>query len=719
MRKSTGLPAGTAAFVTAPLGGGGFSTGIQFANDGTYVHQEDVMGAYVVPNGSTVHQQLATASSMPAAKIGANRPNNSAYTDGADGCYACAIAPNDSQRIYMTWNGELFKSTNQGASFSYIAGPYTMKANTGAQRLFHSRMVVDPQNANVFMLGPQQGTIVYSTDGGTTILTLTVSAGTTDYPHLVACDPSSSVVSSIKQKWAYSIAGTGIYQSTNGPGGTYSLLSGSPTNPCCMVYDASGNLWTIDGTTGKVYKKTPAGTMAEVTSISARSWASLAVNPQNTNQVVAIDGSGYFSVSNDGGTTWLGPWFEAFNGGINVYSTTVKWFGKTTGARVFPSQMTFHPTNNKLYIANGIGVVWCNPPTANGNPFWLYEDSFGDESLEADWVLCPPGGNAIFCVRDKGFFPLTSEDPNRRLNSQYFPRVGSTLEHGWHCDYVPGSPTHLVGCCSWNNNAHGYSRDGGNSWTQFSGNHPDTASVVNGGCIIPASDNDLYWFPGANQRAAQSHDNGATWSAISEFASVGSGNETGFGFGAFNMQRVACSDKTTGDVYCWNYGPTAVPSLKGIWKRAYGTSSFVQQCTSITGSGVGGYHARLICVPGNSGHLFFSGDYDTGVLRSTDGGQTWSSVANTSLVRSIACGKAAPGKTYPAIYFIGALSGAYGLYRSDDNCSTWVLMAAYPGNFAGGINTVAASQDVYGKVYLGTDHGGGLIGTYNSAFSVT
>jgi len=719
MRKTNGLPAGTASFTRMPLGGGGFSTGIQFANDGTYVHQEDVYGAYIKGPSATSHTQLFTSASLPAADVVPLRPSQGSLTDG-EGCYACAIAPSDATRIYATWNASIYKSANGGTSFSKLTGgPYTTLANTGGQRLFHNRMIVDPQNPNVFMFGPQQGNIIYSTDGST-LSSLTVSAGTTNYPHLVAVDPSSSVVGSIKQKWAYSIAGTGIYQSTNGPGGTYSLLSGSPTNPCSMIYDAAGNLWAVDGTTYQVYKKTPAGSFAATSlTVGSQAWCTVAVNPQNTNQVVVMDQNGAIVTSADGGTTWTDRWYpNGYGGGIYAYSTSILWMGKSKTAQIFPSQLAFHPTNGKLYCANGIGVTVANSVPAYGSPWWWYEETLGDESVETDWILCPPGGNAIVAVRDKGFFPLVSEDSTRRLNIQYFPRAGSTLEHGWHCDYVPGAPTHIVGCCSYNNNAHGYSLDGGITWTQFTGNHPD-GGIVYGGCIIPASDNDLYWFPANNARAAQSHDQGATWSLISEFSLMSAGAETGFGFSMWNQMRPACSDKATGDVYCWNYGPSAFPALKGIWKRAYGTSTFVRQCTSIAGSGVAGSQARLICVPGNSGHLFFHGDWDTALLRSTDGGQTWPSVANTSGVVAVACGKAAPGKTYPAIYMLGYLSSVWGLYRSDDNCASWTFLGANPGSYAGWINSLAASQDVYGKVYLGTDQSGGFIGTYNSAFSVT
>jgi hypothetical protein len=102
------------------------------------------------------------------------------------------------------------------------------------------------------------------------------------------------------------------------------------------------------------------------------------------------------------------------------------------------------------------------------------------------------------------------------------------------------------------------------------------------------------------------------------------------------------------------------------------------------------YSCHLRSVPGQAGHLFFTpGDGSLSFTgqpsRSTNGGVTWTTGLTTNggqaitNVSDFGFGKAATGKTYPAIYFWGQVNGgAYGLYRSDDNLVTSVYSAITP-----------------------------------------
>ena len=139
---------------------------------------------------------------------------------------------------------------------------------------------------------------------------------------------------------------------------------------------------------------------------------------------------------------------------------------------------------------------------------------------------------------------------------------------------------------------------------------------------------------------------------------------------------------------------------------------------------------RLAIVPGNAGHLFyvlgaFPGgthpdpvDGRSALKRSCDGGTTWSYVASTQEAWSLALWKARAGNTYPAIYFSGYVNGnnTPGVFRSDDattNCAsalTWTRLSSAPNGTLDLPNAMAASWEVYGKVFLGMSSTGYIYG---------
>src|SRR6516165_797621 len=107
-----------------PIGAGGFLTGLSIAQDGTMVIRTDTYGAYIW-NG-TEWQQLVTATSMPAAFVTPNLDNQ--------GVYEIAVAPSNSNILYMMFDGNIFQSSNKGTtwtqtSFAQVTGDNANDAN--------------------------------------------------------------------------------------------------------------------------------------------------------------------------------------------------------------------------------------------------------------------------------------------------------------------------------------------------------------------------------------------------------------------------------------------------------------------------------------------------------------------------------------------------------------------------------------------------------------
>ena len=98
--------------------------------------------------------------------------------------------------------------------------------------------------------------------------------------------------------------------------------------------------------------------------------------------------------------------------------------------------------------------------------------------------------------------------------------------------------------------------------------------------------------------------------------------------------------------------------------------------------------------------------------RSTNGGATWEDVSNTQEAWAIGFGKPASGHLYPAVYMAGYAMGdtSPGVYRSDDNCATWIKVTGDPVGSLDLIRAVTGDMKVYGSVYLGLAGSGAVYG---------
>jgi hypothetical protein len=169
------------------------------------------------------------------------------------------------------------------------------------------------------------------------------------------------------------------------------------------------------------------------------------------------------------------------------------------------------------------------------------------------------------------------------------------------------------------------------------------------------------------------------------------------------------------NVTTWGY-------VKGLWRSTdvgvnwtnmsgtNKTPNTADNCTIISIPSDGGnYEGHLMAGSGNTGAV--------GPLsRSIDAGKSWHNVPGTTLCWQVGAGKAAPGKSYPAIYFTGTCSTDLsptdpGVFRADDvdpsNLSvtpTWVRLSRAPFGNMDTSNYIFADLETYGTWYLA--HGG-------------
>src|ERR1035437_5635176 len=87
------------------------------------------------------------------------------------GCYESVIAPTDSQRLYITFIDTVYRSDNQGATWTALDFPtdalfFSINYSNGAQRAFNKKMAIDPANPDVIIVScPSHGVSISQNKG--------------------------------------------------------------------------------------------------------------------------------------------------------------------------------------------------------------------------------------------------------------------------------------------------------------------------------------------------------------------------------------------------------------------------------------------------------------------------------------------------------------------------------------------------------------------------
>jgi hypothetical protein len=239
-----------------------------------------------------------------------------------------------------------------------------------------------------------------------------------------------------------------------------------------------------------------------------------------------------------------------------------------------------------------------------------------------------------------------------------------------------------VGNPSGNSNHLGLSTDGGITWAPAA---TEPAGVSSGGGVaVNADGTRVVWSPGGGA-VNWSADAGATWTPA-----------VGVPAGA-----TVESDRVRPTTFYAFAGGTFFTSTDG------GATFVTSAATGLPATG----NVRFKAVPGVAGHLWFAGGNSAGTYgmwRSTDGGATFTQLPAPEEADAVGFGKAAPGRSYPAIYTTAKIGGVRGIFRSDDAGGRWVRINDDEHQYAWTGATITGDPRVYGRVYLATN-GRGII----------
>jgi len=116
----------------------------------------------------------------------------------------------------------------------------------------------------------------------------------------------------------------------------------------------------------------------------------------------------------------------------------------------------------------------------------------------------------------------------------------------------------------------------------------------------------------------------------------------------------------------------------------------------------------LIAAPSRAGSLWFASQ--KGLYRSHDGGGRFERVASDITVEALSLGAPPPGRRTPVLYAIGRRGDLRALWRSEDDGRSWIRINDARHEYGRRFRCLAADLQHYGRVYVGTDGRGILVG---------
>lgn len=677
---------------TLKVGAGGFLRGLDIASDGTKVVKADTYGAFIWNQADNEWKQLITFYSMP---------SDDREPGSHGGVLEIRIAPSLTSRLYMEHNGYVYRSDNSGTTWQRTTfAKVPMNAN-GPFAQYGFKMAVDPINPDVVYVGTEANGLFVTFDGGTTfsqvaMLPRALKKNNNDFGVTgLTFDPASGSSSGRTNRIYASSFGNGVYTSANA-GATWSRTVGGPNSVEHAVASSDGAFYVLDADDGATnfwrYKNQ---TWANI-SPQGGGYHTVAIDPSRPERIILATGGTVLNESIDGGATWTGNWWPAYNPssmGIKV-AIDMPALAKTAGSWMTNGDMQFDPITHDLYMSEGTGVWKTILADTMGGYTWVSQ-SAGIEQLVSNQILVPPGGAPIVASWDRATHYLSDLS---KYPESYGPN--NSFAAGWGIDYASSNPKFIAGVFNFfGTDQSGYSTDGGKTWQQFATKPSPVAAGAQGGCIAASTPQNIVFSPSNNSIPSYTKDGGKTWTQVSI---PGQSGNDGYGWAYYLKRQIVAADRVTPNTfYLYSY-------KQGLFTSTDGGSSWSLARAGEIGNWTS-FNAKLKSVPGKAGHLFFTAGPQTGAThptgtlfyRSTDAGKSFTAVPGLGEVYDFAFGKAAPGANYPAIFIAGWYNNVWGIYRSDDNAATWASLGATPNSSLDGVAVIEGDPNVYGRVYVG------------------
>ena len=637
-------------------------------------------------------------------------------------------------------NGAVLRSGDRGGSWQKTDLPFKLGGNMPGRGM-GERLAVDPNKDSVLYLGAPSGKGLWrSTDSGVTWSQVTNFPNVGNYVQdptdtsgyandnqgivWVTFDESTGTAGSATKTIYVGVAdqANAVYRSTDA-GATWSRVAGQPTGYLAHkgVLDAvNGYLYIAysdkggpyDGGKGRLWRyATATGTWTDISPVAEADtyygFSGLTVDRQHPGTVMATAYSSWWPDtqifrSTDSGGTWTKAWdYTSYPNRANRYTMDVSsspWL--TFGANPSPPEqapklgwmtesLEIDPFNsNRMMYGTGATLYGTENLTNwdSGGQFTVKPMVQGLEETAVNDLAAPPSGGAqlLSALGDIGGFRHTdlTKVPSMMFTSPTFTTTTSL-------DFAETNPNTVVRVGNADAGAHiAFSTDNGANW--FAGTDP--SGVSGGGTVAAAADGSRFvWSPaGAGVQYATGF--GSSWAASS-----------GIPAGA-----IVESDRVDAKTF---YGFKS----GHFYVSSDGGATFT---TSVAAGLPAGDSVRFKALPGTKGDVWLAGgasDGAYGLWHSTDGGATFTKLANVDQADTIGFGKAATGASYQTLYTSAKIGGVRGIFRSTDKGATWTRINddAHQWGWTGA--AITGDPRVYGRVYVSTNGRGVVYGDSSDA----
>jgi hypothetical protein len=649
---------------------------------------------------------------------------------------------------------EIYKSVDGGSNFT----PGNMSAvailgnPNGPNRMDGEKLAIDPANTAVLYYGSDSQGLWRSLDDGTTWTQYPLSGATMPPANIefinvqFAKGPGSVKVNGVvvsKTIYAVSIrnsgdAGGDVYQSADG-GQTWTDISTGVTDAASgqslsrqalsSSIDGTDALYVVENsaTNGglRAYWKYTSGTWARVSMQGSigQALTSVVVDPTNAQRIYAMGADTGLARSDNGGAAWI-------NLGSPQYANTLGWLPQTVGMsggewhsngglKLDTSGNLWTPTGQEGTLS--IAAASASTATAANPPKWTIESTGIEELVSMDMVVPPASKDTIIsaAMDTTGFY---IPDPDN-FSATQIPLQQEIISQGTSVAYAPDVPSYIAITSSnvYTNgtNYSGYSTNGGMTWRRFGPALQYTCGSSK--CDTPAGmiavgvrgtrtlgSDHIVIYPPSDFAPQYSQDGGTTWHVTQSFPLNSDGmtiNTTNFNSFLYPQlaQHLLRADPFTVDKFYLKF--THAPYL--LYISTDGGQTWQGQANANLPDWA--WDGQLVVNSKMQNDLWyadgFQGSSPHGVFHSTDGGQTFQQLAGISHAIRIAIGAGSgqAGDAPYSVYFYGLMtsSPSWGIFQSTNGGASWNRISYYPTGIYDVPRVTVASQDNFGKVYVG------------------
>jgi photosystem II stability/assembly factor-like uncharacterized protein len=718
------LPSGPCLWRNVVIGGGGFVTGIIVhpTERGLMYARTDVGGAY---RWDAAAQKWAPITDW----IGA-------ADDNLFGIESIGVDARDPNRVYLAagtygrGNAAILRSDDRGQTFQRTDVPFKMGGNENG-RFNGERLAVDPNLGTILFFGTRRDGLWKSTDRGAhwakvesfpDVKQLSQASETSsggaraDFGFgrqqpvgvmAVVLDPSSGQPGAATPVVyaAFSGNGTNLFVSRDA-GQSWAAVTNEPIGlrPIHLVRALDGIFYVTYGrepgpsamTDGAVWKFNPKdGAWTDITPVKPKEpmqrfgYGGIAVDAQHPSTVMVStfnhwDPRDEIFRSTNGGASWK----RLMGGAVWDHSyapytkpLTPHWIGEV---QINPFD------SDQVYFTTGYGIWACTNATAadaGQATHWVFLDQGLEETVP--WVLLSPpeGAHLLSGVADVDGFRHDDLNASPAKGAFTGPRFGGTEDLA----FAGKNPSLIVrtGVGGRRATVHAaISEDGGETWKLLASDLPGARG--GGSIALSADGKTIVWTP-RREAPSASVDRGTSWAACA-------GLESGSRVIAdpVNAARFYAFDPRAGTVLASSNGAVTFAPTGASFAPAQGERGFGQG------------NAILHATPGLEGDLWLA-FRNNGLAHSTNGGTNFVKIERGEGADAFGFGKAAPGKSFPALYLAGNVGRLQGLFRSDDVGQSWVRIDDDRHRF-GRIGYLTGDPRVYGRVYLATGGRGVVYG---------